>query len=213
MKAVIFDMDGLIFDTEIIWKKALESANIRFNLSLNDKYRESIVGKSELLIRKELKEIYPNLDIDSYRNFIIGFVNSEIERGNYNIKPYFLELVDYLKKNNYKIALATSSTKERALKLFNKKNIDINIFDSFVFSDDVGDKGKPNPYIFECAAKKLAVEPFNCYVIEDSTNGLTAAINGNFIPIMVIDLIKPNDYLKKNVKYIFNSLEEVKKIL
>ncbi len=213
MKAVIFDMDGVIFDTEIIWKDALEKANIKFNLSLDDKYRESIVGKSELLIRKELKERYPNLDIDTYRSFILGYVNSEIDKGNYSVKHYFLELVNCLKENNYKIALATSSTKERALKLFNNKNLDINIFDSFVFSDDVGDKGKPNPYIFECAAKKLLVEPFNSYVIEDSTNGLTAAINGNFIPIMVIDLIKPNEYLKKNVKYIFNSLEEVKKIL
>ena len=206
-------MDGVIFDTEIIWKDALEHSNIKFNSNLYDRYRESIVGKSELLIRKELKERYPNLDIDSYRKYILDYVNSEIDKGHYNIKYYFLEIVKYLKDKNYKIALATSSTKERAMKLFKNKNIDINIFDSYVFSDDVGDRGKPDPYIFQCAAKKLLVEPFNAYVVEDSINGLTAAVSGGFNPIMVIDLVKPNDYIKENVKYIFNSLEDIKSIL
>ena len=55
MKSVIFDMDGVIFDTELVWKRALEEINKKYNLNLDDEYRKSICGKNELLIREELK--------------------------------------------------------------------------------------------------------------------------------------------------------------
>ena len=213
MKAVIFDMDGVIFDTELVWKKSLEIASKKFNLPLDDEYRQSVCGKGEELIRKELRERFPDLDIDSYRAYIHSLVNDSIMRGEYDVKPYFLEIVDYLKKKNYKIALATSSRRERAEKIFKNKNIDINIFDAHVFGDDVGKLGKPNPFIFNCAAKKLGFESQECFVIEDSINGLMAAVNGNFVPIMVIDLTPPNDYIRENIKYILNNLDEVKTII
>ncbi len=213
MKAVIFDMDGVIFDTENVWKRALEIASKKFNLDLDDEYRISVCGKNEDLIRKELRERFPDLDINSYRDYIHELVNDSIYNGEYDVKPYFLDLVAYLKKNNYKIALATSSSKTKAEITFKNKNIDINIFDTAVFGDDVGKLGKPNPFIFNLAAKKLNITNEECYVIEDSINGLMAAVNGNFTPIMVIDLTPPNDYIRENVKYIFNSLNDVKNLI
>ena len=213
MKSVIFDMDGVIFDTELVWKRALEEINKKYNLNLDDEYRKSICGKNELLIREELKSLFPNLDVNKYRNEIYDYVNNEIKLGNYNIKNSFLETVEYLKNKNYKMALATSSDKSRAISMFKNKNIDINIFDACVFAEDVKDKGKPNPYIFLITADKLGVSPSECYVIEDSINGLKAAIDGKFIPIMVIDLIDPNEYVKNNVKYIFYDLKEIENII
>ena len=212
MKGFIFDMDGVIFDTENIWKDALYKANEIYNLDLDENYRKSICGKDENIIRKELKDLFPNLNVTEYREYIINYVKNEIKNGNYNIKYYFLELIHILKSKNYKIALATSSNKDRAEILFKNKNIDINMFDVCIFSNDIS-IGKPNPEIFIKASNKLSLNPTDCYVIEDSINGLVAAINGGFIPVMVIDLIEPTEYINDNVKYIFNNLKEILNIL
>ena len=212
MKGFIFDMDGVIFDTENIWKDALYKANEIYNLDLDENYRKSICGKDENIIRKELKDLFPNLNVTEYREYIINYVKNEIKNGNYNIKYYFLELIHILKSKNFKIALATSSNKDRAEILFKNKNIDINMFDVCIFSNDIS-IGKPNPEIFIKASNKLSLNPTDCYVIEDSINGLVAAINGGFIPVMVIDLIEPTECINDNVKYIFNNLKEILNIL
>ena len=209
MNAVIFDMDGVIFNTEDLWKAGFIQANKEYNLDLDENYRMTICGKSEQQIREELKLIYNNLDVDLYRNSIINYVETEINNKNYKIKKGFIELINYLKNNNYKIALATSSTQKRANYLFNNKGLDINMFDVMVFSEDVGKKSKPDPYIFNIASKRLEISPNNCYVIEDSINGILAAINGGFKPIMAIDLIPPNDFCINNCIKIVKKLDEL----
>lgn len=212
MKAVIFDMDGVIFNTENIWRDAFYKINKKYNITLSEEYRKSICGKAEVLIRKELKEMNLGIDIDTYREEIRSYVNTEIEKGNYEIKSGVLDIISYLKNKKYKIALATSSNRKRTNLLFSNKNLDINMFDSILCGDEVKN-GKPNPEIFINSANKLGIEPNLCYVIEDSVNGIKAAIDGGFTPIMVIDLIEPNDYVNNNCKYIYNSLNELKSIL
>lgn len=209
MKAVIFDMDGVIFNTENLWKTGFIIANKKYNLNLDENYRKTICGKSEQQIREELKLIYNDLDVDSYRNSIVKYVEEEIKNKNYIIKDGFIELINYLKNKNYKIALATSSTKKRAEYLFNNKGLDINMFDALVFAEDVGKKSKPDPFIFTIASNKLGISPNNCYVIEDSINGIVAANDGGFIPIMAIDLIKPDDYCINNCIKIVKNLDEL----
>ena len=212
MIGVIFDMDGVIFDTERIWRDAFIKYNKIYNISLSEEYRKSICGKAEVLIRKELRGMNLNIDIDSYREDIRSYVNSEIKKGNYNIKDGFLDLIQYLKNKKYKIALATSSNRERTNMLFENKNLDINMFDYILCGDEVIN-GKPNPEIFLKACNHLGVDKKECYVIEDSINGIMASIDGGLIPIMVIDMIEPNDYVMKNCKYIFDNLDDVKSIL
>ena len=209
MNAVIFDMDGVIFNTENLWREGFILANKKYNLNLDENYRKTICGKSEQQIRNELKEIYNNLNVDEYRDYIINYVNEGIKNLNYEIKEGFIDLINNLKNKNYKLALATSSTKKRAEYLFKNKNIDINIFDVKIFSEDVGIKSKPDPYIFNLAAERLNEDSSNCYVIEDSINGIVAAKKGNFKPIMVIDLIEPDDYCTNNCYKILKSLKEL----
>lgn len=209
VKTIIFDMDGVIFNTEDIWKEADINANKIFNLNVDDKLRQSFCGKSELEIKEELKKLYPNLDVDLYRKNIHEYVHKKIDDGKFDIKAGFVELIHYLKDNDYKIALATSSDKFRIEKLFRLKKLDLNIFDFIVCADDVGKRSKPDPYIFNLVAKHFNIESKNIIVLEDSINGITAAVNGGFIPIMVKDLIEPNEYCYKNCKLILNDLFEV----
>ena len=202
VKTVVFDMDGVIFNTENIWRDADFSSNKIFNLNIDDKLRQSFCGKSELEIKEELRNLYPNLDVDLYRKTIHEYVHKKIDEGSFEIKEGFIELIQFLKENNFKIALATSSDKPRILKLFRLKNLDLNIFDYIVCADDVGKKSKPDPYIFNLVSKHFDIPSKNIIVLEDSINGIIAAHNGGFIPIMVKDLIEPNDFCVKNCKLI-----------
>ena len=77
MNAVIFDMDGVIFNTENLWREGFILANKKYNLNLDENYRKTICGKSEDEIRNELKALYKNLDVNNYRDFIINYVNDE----------------------------------------------------------------------------------------------------------------------------------------
>jgi HAD superfamily hydrolase (TIGR01509 family) len=203
-------MDGVIFDTESLWKSAFNAANDKFNLTLTEEYRQSTCGKNETLIRQELSLLYPSLDVPSYREFMLKFVNHAIDNGNFAIKDDFLSTINYIRSKGLKTALATSSHKSRAEKLFKLKGLDIDtLFDYKVFSEDTGGRSKPDPHIFALAAQGIGVPPQNCIVLEDSITGIMGAVNGNFIPIMVIDLIAPNDYCIKNCKKIIRSLREL----
>ena len=202
-------MDGVIFDSEVLWQRAFQLANKQFGLQFIEEYRQSCCGKDESLIRSELRATHPSLDADVYRDFIVRNVAQTIEQSGATLKEGFCELVDYLKRGGYKIALATSSDRQRAAKLFAKNNLNLNeIFDGTVFCDDVK-VSKPDPEIFLKAAQKLGMAPCECIVLEDSLNGLLAARLGGFASIMVKDLIEPDENAKQTCKFIANNLGEV----
>ena len=210
-KGVIFDMDGVIFDTEVLWKNAFERANEFFGLQLTEEYRQSTCGKNEVMIREELKNSYPFLAVDEYRESMLKDVKEHIDSGEFEIKSNFINLINFLKENNICIALATSSLRQRAEKLFLLKGLSIKeIFDAYIFGDDVGKRAKPDPYIFLTTAERMNCKPENCFVLEDSINGIEAAVRGGFKPIMVRDLIEPNEFCIKNSKAIINDLIEAK---
>ena len=112
MKAVIFDMDGVIFDTERVWQEAFIMVNKKYNVNLTEEWRKSICGKSEELIRKELKEMMPNLDVDKYRDEKVAYVNDRVFNGYVPMKDGFLELVKKLKEKKYKILPHTRKKKK-----------------------------------------------------------------------------------------------------
>ena len=209
-KAVIFDLDGVIFNTEDCWKKGFEIVTKQYGLPLDENYRVTICGKSELKIIEELNEMFPTLDAVTYRKEIADKYVEQINNGEYNLKEGFFELIKVLKDNNYKIALATSNLRWRMEKIFSNKNIDpYKIFDVIITVSEIGNRTKPDPYIFLKAAEELKAEPKNTIVIEDSLNGIEAAVRGNFIPIMAKDLVPPNEYAKKNCYKIVDSLLDI----
>ncbi len=214
MAAAIFDMDGVIFNTEQVWKDSFEKANRLFSFDLTEEYRQNTCGKSEKIIREELLAIYPDSDVDEYRGFMLDYVKRAIDNGQFEIKPGVIEAIEMLKNNHYKIALATSSHKQRAEMLFSKKNLDLHkLFDTAVFAEDVNFISKPNPQIFLTAAQALNQKPDDCYVFEDSLNGIEAAVSGGFVPIMIVDLIEPNKFCYDNCKKIIRSCKEIESLI
>lgn len=201
--AVIFDMDGVIFDTESLWKKAFLAANKKFEVDISEEYRHGMCGKNEKLVRDELRVHRPNLDVDAYRDFMLESVNHDIRVGDFKMKPFFKETIDFFKSKGIKIALATSSHKARAEMLFKLKEMEIaGIFDAAIYAEDALGKSKPDPYMFLEAAKKLGQDPSNSIVVEDSINGIEAAVRGCFVPVMAVDLIPPNSFAKEHAHII-----------
>jgi len=214
IKAIIFDMDGVIFDTESIWKRCFGETNRRFGVALDEEYRKSICGKSESVIRQELRALLPWLDADAYREDMSAGVVEAIETGAFETKKGFGEFITFCREKGYRIALATSTARNRAEKMFFMKGYDIDrLFDATAFGDEVGGRSKPDPYIFQLAAERLGVAAEHCLVIEDSINGIHAAVNGDFIPVMAVDLIEPDGYCREHCRWLVEDLEELKMML
>lgn len=209
VKAVIFDMDGVVFDSEKNWQKADDDADIKFDTGFGVDVRHNCCGRDEKSIRAYLRTLSPSLDVDAYREYIINIVKQAEADNGAPIKPGFIELTEQLKSRGIKIALATSSRRERAQGLFEKSGLDKSkIFDAEVYGDEVT-IAKPNPEIFLLAAKRLGVDPKDAIVIEDSPNGIAAAYAGGFTPVMVIDLIPPSPAFIQKGLLVYNSLNDV----
>ncbi len=209
IQAVIFDMDGVIFDSERTWKKADVSADVKFSTGFDETVRSRCCGRDEKSVRAYLRSIAPDLDVDAYRDYIINYVKQEEARVGAPIKTGFIELVGKLKSRGILLGLATSSRRERARQLFEKAGLDrTDIFDTEVYGEDVS-VSKPDPEIFLLASRRLGVKPAHTVVIEDSPNGIAAAFSGGFDTVMVIDLIPPPpEYVRKGL-VVYDALSDV----
>lgn len=211
VEAVIFDMDGVIFDTEKIWKQEFFKANEKYGLNLNEEYRQkNAVGKRDSDIRIAMKKEFPNADIDGFMDYWHSNVKGVFLENINLLKPGFEELVLALKGNNIKIALATSSTMDRCEILFNNCGLKISEVFDFVVTKENVEKGKPNPEVFLKAINGLCVKNENSIVLEDSLLGIESAFRAGAMPVMVVDLIMPNDNIKKMCKNVVYSLKEAK---
>lgn len=213
--AVLFDMDGVIFDTEAVWKNAFYASNKKYGLNLSEEYRQrEMAGRQEFDIREMMKKEFPNVDIDAYREYMRTLVFEEINLSKKLLKAGFVETVCKLKNNGIKIALATSSGFDRCEILFKNASLNMSdIFDVIVTKEDVKN-GKPNPEVFLKAAQKLGVQPQNAVVFEDSILGIQAAHKAGAVPVMVVDLIEPDAETRRlTQKVVYSLLDAVDYIL
>lgn len=204
--AIIFDLDGLVLDTEIISKKAWIKAasDLGFNIS-GDLYEKviGITAKDTMAIfSKEFGEYFPAEATNSKR---IKYIDEIIESEGIQIKPGFLELSSYLNSKNVVKAIATSSTKDIALKKLRIAGIESHF--SYIATGDQVSKGKPQPDLFLKAAAGLGICEKLCIAFEDSDDGTAAAHSAGMKVIIVPDLKQPSvDSISKAEK-VFESLE------
>ncbi len=207
--AVIFDMDGVIFDSEKVWKKQLRFANKVFQVNVTEKERQSTCGKRDFETKKILKDNHPNLDADSFFSFWSQNVYKQMDGNGVKLKSrHFAKYVEDLKIAGYKIALATSNNTKRTKYLFHRAKLHVSkLFDVIVTGDDVK-VGKPDPAIFKLTCQKLNLPPQNCFVLEDSENGILSAHSAGCHPIMVIDIIKPSQEIVNICDKVFTNLKQ-----
>ena len=212
IKAVLFDMDGVIFDTERQYLKEWEAIFKKYGYKMKKEIYISVMGRG----RKKVKEIFKekfgeDLPIDKMYIEKDKMLKKAVENNKVPLKEGALELLEFLKENGYKIALATSAKRERVKIQVSHAKIE-NIFDAIVCSEDITNS-KPDPEIFLKAAEKVCVNPENCIVIEDSEAGIKAAFNAKMMGFHIEDLKKADESILKYSYKNFKNLIEIKEYI
>ena len=211
-KAVIFDMDGVIFDTEKVYLDIWTEVFEKYGYKMTKELYVTVMGTGRKnVIKTFLENFGDDLPIEKMYEEKDNQLFYIIENQGIPLKEGVKELFSMLKEKDYKIALATSAKKERVEKQIKDKWLKES-FDAIVCGDDV-EKGKPSPDIFLKAAKKIDVEPENCFVVEDSPAGIKAAFSGGMKGIHVEDLKAADEDILKYCEKNFKNLQEIKEYL
>ena len=207
-EAVVFDMDGVIFDSErAVMNCWLELAQ-KYDIKDIEKPYFACVGTTMTRTREIMLETYgEDFPYDEYARESSLMYHEKYDGGKLPMKPGVTELLSYLKEKGKKIALASSTRRETVTNQLRWAGI-IDYFDVIICGDMVA-KSKPAPDIFLKACQELGVSPKNTYAIEDSYNGIRAAHAGQLRPIMVPDLLEADDEMRGMAECVCDNLNEV----
>jgi HAD superfamily hydrolase (TIGR01509 family) len=187
--AVLFDMDGLLLDSERALLECWREASRRNAIEVEDAFWLSMVGLHDRVCDAMLVDRLGQADADALRKTCHGLYSERVEAG-LPLKPGVRELVDLLEARDVPRAIATSTRRERALQKLEAVGLRAR-FATIVTGSDI-EHPKPAPDIYLLAAERLGVAPPRCVVIEDSIPGVRAALAAGMTPIQVPDLVAPD---------------------
>ena len=191
IKAVIFDLDGVIVSTDelhyLAWKYISDQEHIEFSKTINHRLRGVSRMASLEIILEKANRTYSNEEKEALaekkNNYYIELLSSLTPK---DILPNVLEVLGKLKDKGIKIAIGSSSKNAKAI----LKQIKLtDIFDEIADGNDIK-KSKPAPDVFLIAAKKLGLNPKHCAVVEDAIVGIEAAKAAQMTAIAVFDAKK-----------------------
>ena len=191
IKLVIFDVDGLLLNTEFVWDTVWKNVADKYNeprfYDLH-KYAVGITGKeTEDLITNNLPDVEnPLLMLQEARNIGVQLLKTEVD-----VMPGAFELLDYLKARNFSLAVATTTPRNLTMERLKQTGL-IDYFQVIVCGDEVK-RRKPDPEIYTTVLMKTGYSADEAIVFEDPGYGITAAYNAKIRPVMVPSLRQPND--------------------
>lgn len=207
--AVIFDMDGLIFDTEPLYRAAWQFAARKCGYELTNEIYLRLIGLgrtgSEAVLAAEFG---PSFSPERFREECKVAELHVLDATPANEKPGFRELLDYLENHGVRRALATSTDRAVAERHLNRAGL-MNRFAAIIAGDEVR-HAKPAPELYLLAAEKLGVDPVRCLVLEDSAPGVEAARRAGMAVFVVPDQIAPTPEVLRAASGVFPTLFEVK---
>jgi HAD superfamily hydrolase (TIGR01509 family) len=187
LDAVIFDMDGLMLDTEPLYKAAWQQATAELGFVLDDECYANLIGLREEESEDELlKRFGEQFPLENFRRRWPAAFHARIEAGGIPVKPGLAELLDFVAARQLPCAIATSSHRGYADVSLRRAGLE-GRFDVIVTGEVVA-RAKPAPDIYLEAARRLGAEPARCAALEDSDLGVLSARAAGMIPIAVPDL-------------------------
>ena len=212
ISAVIFDMDGVIFDSERLviecWKVVAEKYGIE---NIEEACFECL-GINAALTKESMKKRYgETYRYDVYKKEMSAIFHSRAAGGKLPQKKGIKELLTFLKENQIPTAVASSTRREVVMRELEEGGL-LPYFDRVICGDMV-ERSKPEPDIFLKACESLSIDATEAYAIEDSYNGIRAAFRAGMKPIMVPDLAEPTEEMEKLACCILPSLFEVMEYL
>lgn len=189
VKAALFDMDGLLLDTEALYIVAMQAAAQALDRELPLDFCHSMVGIPGHECNLMIEDFYgEGFSIGEFRTLYSGHIARLLAVG-IPVKPGVVELLDFLAERGLRLAVATSAGRATAETHLAKAGL-LDRFDAVATRDDVL-RAKPHPDVYLEAARRLGVAPEDCIAFEDSNVGLAAAHAAGTMAFMVPDLLQP----------------------
>ncbi len=211
ISAVVFDMDGVLLDTErlclIVWKKIAE----KYKLENVEEVYHRTIGRTTADTKLIVAETYPQIDVEEVYGELRQVMHCTIAEDGLPVKPYAEDILKALKEKGVPIALA-SSTRQVTVEAQLQMAGFLQYFDAVIGGDTI-ENSKPAPDIYLAACKRLNVSPENAAAVEDSFNGVRSANAAGLYTFMVPDLLQPDDEMKKLADVIAADLNEVRQLL
>ncbi len=207
VQGVIFDMDGLMFDTEPIWGSCWEPVLAKFGIEVPEGLVEDVRGCAGDTMLATLRRYFGNhapveqiwqAEKDMGQELILAGVPK---------KPGLDDLLEYLRGLMLPLAVASSSPMH--IIEANLSNAGIRHYFDVVVSGEALGRGKPDPLIYFETAELLGTDPGKTVVLEDSFNGVRAGHAGGFVTVMVPDLLPPTDEIRSMATAVVGDLGEV----
>lgn len=208
IKSIIFDMDGLMIDSERVTFECYQERLKDMNLTMDEEFYKTLLGKPIKGIYQRFYDVYGNdFPIENVIQDVHQLMAERFETEGVPVKKGLVELLHYLKDNNYKTIVATSSNRDRVDKILAQAKI-TEFFDDSICGDEVT-KGKPNPEVFLKSCQKLGVNVDEAIVLEDSEAGIQASYDANIKVICIPDMKYPEKQYEEKTFKILKDLTEV----
>lgn len=207
--AAIFDMDGLLIDTESVYKEEMMASAEEIGMKMDESYYNQFTGMSEAKMKATFKKDFPELSeeaIDDSFDKSKARIAERFMAGDAKVKSGVVKLLAELEKRHIPHIVATSNERVVAELLLEKTGLD-QYFNQIVTANDVH-HAKPDPEIVNVALDKLGVAADEAVMFEDSLAGIEACNRAGVDVVMIPDLIQPNDYAKKHTRAIYQTIDQ-----
>lgn len=212
MKAVVFDMDGVLFDTERVCRDCWVKASREYGIHNMAQVFPLCIGRnragSEQVMRENYGEAFP---YDEFRQKATELFWKTLEEEGNPWKKGVGEILKFLSENGWKVGLASSTSREGVLRHLEKEGL-LPYFSVVVGGDQIL-RSKPDPDIYLLACRELGTDPAKTFAIEDSYHGIRAARRAGMMPIMVPDLLPATEEMEELCVVIKEDLLQVKEYL